>query len=313
MSFSVGPNLQPYQHHFLENYLPARLDRVMISYWGANSLVISDRDSTLLVDPHFSRPGIASLFRRQRPDHIKIWYYLGEAGARQADAVLLTHAHYDHAMDAAFTVKRTGARLVGSRSAMMIGRGGGVPEDQLRAIESKEDVQVGNFLITFIRSSHVPFPFPLSLIAGIDQPVEAPLVSPAHIWEFKAGETFILHIAHPDGNMVISGSAGWVSGSLNGWQADVVILASGGLVWQGKRYMRSYYLETVTAVQAKRVLVSHWDDFTRPLDAPLRLGGLSARNLEFLAGIAQEVDGCTFHMMPVGQMITLFEEKGEGL
>ena len=136
------------------------------------------------------------------------------------------------------------------------------------------------------------------------------MASPAYIWDYKAGETYILHIAHCEGNIVIIGSAGWVPGGLDGLQADVVILAAGGLAWQGKGYIHSYFYETVTIVGAKRVLVSHWDDFTRPLDAPLRLGGLSGKNLEVLAGIAKEVEGCALHLMPVGKVCSLFEGKG---
>ncbi|WP_442940172.1 sulfite exporter TauE/SafE family protein [Nocardioides sp. B-3] len=66
------------------------------------------------------------------------------------------------------------------------------------------------------------------------------------------------------------GSAGFVEGALAGRQADVAYLGVGQLGVMDEDYIRAYWAQTVTAVGAKRVVLTHWDDFFRGLDQPLR-------------------------------------------
>ena len=55
-----------------------------------------------------------------------------------------------------------------------------------------------------------------------------------------------------------------------------------------------YWAETVETVGAKRVVLTHWDDFFRGLDQPLRalpyLGDDLAVTLRVLDGLAREQD-----------------------
>ena len=69
---------------------------------------------------------------------------------------------------------------------------------------------------------------------------------------------------------LVQGSAGYVRGALTGVRADVAYLGVGQLGVQPESYIREYWAETVTAVGARRVVLTHWDDFFRPLDRPLR-------------------------------------------
>ena len=47
-------------------------------------------------------------------------------------------------------------------------------------------------------------------------------------------------------------------------------LGIGQLGLQPERYLVDYWTETVRTVGARRVVLIHWDDFFRPLHAPLR-------------------------------------------
>ena len=78
-------------------------------------------------------------------------------------------------------------------------------------------------------------------------------------------------VRHDSGrSALIQGSAGYVPGALAGQRADVAYLGIGQLGVQDEDYIRTYWAETVQAVGAKRVVLLHWDDFFRPLDAPMR-------------------------------------------
>ena len=68
----------------------------------------------------------------------------------------------------------------------------------------------------------------------------------------------------------MQGSAGYVAGCLAGRRAEVAYLGVGQLGVQPEEYLRAYWAETVGAVGARRVVLTHWDDFFRPLDQPLR-------------------------------------------
>ncbi len=53
-------------------------------------------------------------------------------------------------------------------------------------------------------------------------------------------------------------------------RAAVAYLGVGQLGLQDEHYLRDYWAQTVQAVGARRVVLTHWDDFFRPLDQPLR-------------------------------------------
>jgi L-ascorbate metabolism protein UlaG (beta-lactamase superfamily) len=99
---------------------------------------------------------------------------------------------------------------------------------------------------------------------------------PAKASAYKCGEAWSLVVEHSSGaSTLIQGSAGFAPGALAGRTADVVYLGIGQLGLQDADYLSSYWAQTVTAVGARRVVVTHWDDFFRPLpmhatDKPLR-------------------------------------------
>jgi L-ascorbate metabolism protein UlaG (beta-lactamase superfamily) len=88
---------------------------------------------------------------------------------------------------------------------------------------------------------------------------------------YKCGEAWSILVEHASGaTALLQGSAGFVAGSLAGRRADVAYLGIGQLGVQSEDYLRTYWAETVEAVGARRVVVTHWDDFFRPLDRELR-------------------------------------------
>src|SRR6185436_8780616 len=66
------------------------------------------------------------------------------------------HSHYDHALDAAYIAKRTGAILYGSASTLNIGRGGGLKEEKLSLFQPHQLLQFGDFTVQVIPSKHSP-------------------------------------------------------------------------------------------------------------------------------------------------------------
>lgn len=263
MRFRLGrPALDQYADRF---DVPPATGGLSVTFLGVASLLLSDGESAVMTDGFFSRPSLRTvLLGRLSPDAARIDSCLARAGVTSLDAVLPVHTHYDHALDSAVVAERTGAVLVGGESSANIGRGHGLPQDRIRVAAPGEPMSYGAFTLTLVESHHCP---PDRTPGQITEPV----VPPAKMAAYKCGEAWSILVEHTSGRTaLLQGSAGFVGGSLAGRSADVVYLGVGQLGVQSESYIRTYWAETVQAVGAKRVVLTHWDDFFRPLDKELR-------------------------------------------
>jgi L-ascorbate metabolism protein UlaG (beta-lactamase superfamily) len=100
--------------------------------------------------------------------------------------------------------------------------------------------------------------------------IREPLVPPARATAYLEGGSFSLIVEHQGRRMLVQGSAGFEAGALADTRAEVVFLGMGGLGTKDDSYRDAYWRQVVEPVQARRVIPIHWDDFSRPLDEPLR-------------------------------------------
>ena len=269
------------------------------TWFGTTAVLLSDGHHAVMIDPFFTRPpGLASLIlnREIAPDEARIRGALQAAGVTRLEAVLVSHSHYDHAMDAGVVARLTGAALLGSASTAQIGRGAGLPEARLVVAQPGVTTQHGPFRITFIRSVHAG--------ATGGHPtgeIEAPLVPPARYLDYKQGGTYSILVEHPRGRVLHHGSAGFVPGALRGRQADVVFLGVALLDDLGP-----YLAEVVDAVGARRVIPTHWDDFTRSLDEPPTPMPVAVHLDRFFAQMAQTRPDLAIETLRVAQPVDLF-------
>ena len=255
------PGLERYQR--MAQSGPTQPDNVQLSWLGVSALLIRSGEHALLIDPFFSRPeGVLGLITNQdiSPDLEAIRAGLAEAGVTTLDAVLVSHSHFDHAMDAGVVAQLTNADLAGSPSTLNIGRGAGLPPSRLKLATPVEAMQFGPFSVHWVRSRHAG--------ATGGRPtgdIRTPLRPPAGYMDYRQGGTWSLVIEHPDGTILHHGSAGFEPGALAPYSADIAVIGV-ALVDDYQSYLR----EVVDATGAQVVIPVHWDDFTRPLSKPLR-------------------------------------------
>ncbi len=293
------PDIGQYRRHF--DAPDAGPESALTVTWlGVSTLLVDDGTSAVMTDGFFSRPGLIDVaVRKLRPSPERIDAALRRAGIDDLIAVLPVHTHFDHAMDSAAVAERTGASVVGGRSAANIARGQGLPPDKMIEATSGAELQLGPYAVTLIESHHCPpdrFP-------GV---IAEPVVSPAKASAYRCGEAWSTLVHHrPTGRrLLIQGSAGFVAGALAGRHAEVAYLGVGQLGLQPERYIRQYWNETVRSVGARRVILIHWDDFFRPLTEPVRAIPYAGDDLDVtmrvLTALAER-DGVALHLPSLWQ------------
>jgi L-ascorbate metabolism protein UlaG (beta-lactamase superfamily) len=245
-----------------------RSSPVAVTFLGVSTLLFDAADGQLLTDGYFSRPGLGAVaLKRIAPDRARVTAALSRAGvaASRLGAVIPVHTHFDHALDSALVAELTGARLVGGASAAHLGHGHGLPPEQVTVVEDGETVTAGGFQVTFVRSAHCP---PDRYPGAITRAVRPPVRASA----YRCGDAWSLLVSHPGSGRtaLVQGSAGYHHGALDGRRAQVAYLGVGQLGLRPEPYIEQYWAQTVRAVGAQRVVLTHWDDFFRPLDRPLR-------------------------------------------
>ncbi len=240
-----------------------------VTFLGVASLLLDDGESAVMTDGFFSRPSLPQvLLRPVAPDEQRIGAALDRLGfgdgGRRLDAVAPVHTHFDHVMDSAVVARRTGAVLVGGESSANVGRGAGLDAARIAVVAPGEPRTFGAFTLTHVESSHCP---PDRFPGTID----APVVPPVRVGAYACGEAWSILVEHTSGRTaLLQGSAGFVAGALDGRRAEVAYLGVGQLGVMPEDYIRDYWAQTVGAVGARRVVLTHWDDFFRGLDRPLR-------------------------------------------
>jgi len=264
-------------HPSLEDYsslhrtpLPVSKDSLHVRFFGTTTIQIDDGETALMIDGFFSRPSLPKLalslispnFASIGPNEKRIVEALEKGKVNKLAAVLVTHSHFDHALDSAFVACRKNALLVGSESTANIGRGQGLQNDQIYTPQEKETLKFGKFQVDVFTSLHSPD-------SWFQGKINEVLIPPASANAYKEGGTYSFLIRHEWGAILIHPSANYIPNMFNGIHADVIFLSIGSLGTQKGKFVNAYWNEVVAATEPAVVVPIHWDDFFRPLDQPL--------------------------------------------
>jgi L-ascorbate metabolism protein UlaG (beta-lactamase superfamily) len=281
---------------------------IKVTFFGVSTLLLDDGETQILIDGFFSRPSIAqALFTKIESDTAQIDRMIAKYKMDRVRGIFVTHSHYDHAFDAAYTTKRTGATLYGSVSTLNIGRGGGLKEDQLSLYEPYREIQLGKFTMQVIPSKHSP---------GNAQKddgiiIDKPLAQPAKIKAYAEGGTFDFFIRHNRKSIYIKPSPNYVVGALDSLRADVLFIGIATVTYHPESWQEMYYGQTVGKLKPGLVIPLHWDDFFEPISDNLvmlpRLAGSSEKDFDFFIN-KTKADKIDFRILQGTRSIILFKE-----
>ena len=260
--------LERYSDLVVADVLPAASGGgdVRVTYLGTNGFQFESSNHALLVDPYFSRINLwrVVLGSPVQPDEHRIDDAMKHL-ASKVDAILVTHGHVDHLLDAPLLMRKTGARLIGSRTAIELAEHAGASASRCHAVTEGNLLSVGPWRIRAFTATHdrlfwiVPF---AGGVRGSGPPRRAA--------DWVCGEPLAYLIEIADERIFIdSGGTPALLPPADIAPVDLAILGA------ALPDSRARFSAAVRRLRPRYALPSHQDNFFRPLSAGFQFGPLT--------------------------------------
>jgi L-ascorbate metabolism protein UlaG (beta-lactamase superfamily) len=220
---------------------------------GTAGFRLAYEGTVIWIDPYVTRLPLGDLVRRRvvPSDELAVARVVDAA-----DAVLVGHTHFDHALDVPSIVKRTGAAAYGSRSLDHLLRLHGLAGT---VVEPHRDYEVGPFRFHFVPSIHSK----LQLGLGIPYAGELTCDHLDHLipQAYRCGQVWGIHIEVAGMRFYHQGSADFLEDELRDHDVDVFLCGI-----SGRRFTPRYVERIVTALRPQMIVPTHYDDFFHPFE-----------------------------------------------
>jgi L-ascorbate metabolism protein UlaG (beta-lactamase superfamily) len=259
----LGAGLNSYSDLIARDSGTPPRDGVRVTYLGTNSYQFEFDGHALLVDPYFSRVDLLSiaLGSRLHPDVQRIAESMRHLAPR-ADAILVTHGHFDHLLDVPTVMSRTHAHLIASPSSVDLTKRAGASSGD--AVKAGDVRRVGPWKIRVLPATHDRLfgkvPFDQHEVHGAGPPQR-----PAD-WICGEPLAFLIEV---DGQRIYIDSGGTPAQLPPRESVDLAIL---GMALPDSRARLPGALDRL---EPRYFLPSHQDNFFRPLDAGFQFGPLT--------------------------------------
>ena len=251
--------------------VPASINNeVQITYLGTNGYLIRSRDTSIVVDPFFSRISLGKTILNSpyspSPSLISEYTKLAAFPPR-VDAWLVTHAHFDHLIDVPPLQKQFGGKIITSQTGKFLCQAAAseIPPSDIFAARPGKRYRIGNATIHVLSSKHDQvfgkIPFPGLISEALTDPPNRP-----KDWKVGTPLAFLIEIA---GKKIYIDSGGMPGHLPQTSDVDLAIL--GVAVGDGQKR----FAEAVRTLNPRYILPSHQDNFFIPLERGFRFASTS--------------------------------------
>jgi len=283
---ALGGGLDSYRHLVVADVPGQARDGVRVTYLGTNGYQFEFKGHALLVDPYFSRVNLLSVGfgARIQPDASRINDGVHRLTAK-ADAILVTHGHFDHLLDVPAVMAKARGSLIASASSVDLVRW--LPDagaSSADAVKPGDVKRIGPWKIRVLSATHdrlfgkVPYDRPPSKVGlsaktaysaeAVAKAGSAKAEPPQCAADWICGEplAFLIEV---NGQRIYIDSGGTQAQLPPNERVDLAIL---GVALPDSRARLRVALERL---QPRYILPSHQDDFFRPLSAGFQFAPLS--------------------------------------
>lgn len=221
-----------------------------LTYLGVAGWHFRAEPVSLLIDPYFTRLSYVRVALGPAiPDRALIARY-----TPSADAILISHPHYDHLMDTPEVARLTGAAIYASPQSCELLALGGVPAQQMRPIGPGDRLMLGDCEVEVYPSQHRLIfgrvPLAGALRAGLRPPLSAR--------DYRLDQQFSFRVSAGNLRMLVASGLSHEPPV----HADVLLV--------GADATRPQLSAILAATAPRLVFPNHWDDMFRPLARPPR-------------------------------------------
>jgi L-ascorbate metabolism protein UlaG (beta-lactamase superfamily) len=230
-----------------------------LTWFGTAGFRFAYQETIVWIDPYVTRlPMRAVALRRVVPASqtaIARWI-------DRADAVLVGHTHFDHALDVPAIARTHDCKVYGSKSLEhLMGLHGLAP--QAVVVEPRRVYEVGPFKFHFVPSVHS------KLQLGLRIPYSGELtcehVGGLTAQAYRCGQVWGIHLEVGGVRFYHQGSADLLEHEIVDRGVDVFLCGI-----SGRRFTPRFVERVLRALAPAVVVPTHYDDFFQPLELPAR-------------------------------------------
>ena len=265
-----------------------KAEGIRVTYLGVNGYLLEAGGRALLVDPYFTRMPLGAVaFNAPIASDPKLVAEALGPLPRHIDALLVTHGHFDHLLDAPEIMRRTGARLIASETAVNLVTAHGLSPLRCAAVAPDDPhrnaLSFGPWKVRVLGTTHDRLlgitPYPSESTATRPRPKR-----PAD-WIMGEPLAFLIEAA---GRRIYIDSGGTLEAELPPADIAPVDLAILGVALGDSRRR---FAPLARALRPRYVLPSHQDDLFRPLARGFSFGLLSGFPAVQRASAAGQIPG----------------------
>ncbi len=235
---------------------------LQIEWLGTAGYRLTYQRHTLLIDPYLTRIPLGATFRRAPPlsDPALHQRFLSPENGSVV-GILVGHTHFDHVIDVPALARTLDTTAFGSDSLTRLMSLHGL---QKRAVEvvPHRPYELGPFTVRFAPSRHS------KLLLGYKVPFDGALscehldaLSPS---QYKCGAVYGIRIEVGGTSLYHQGSANLIDDEVPSDGADIFLAGIAG-----RSFTEDYWGRILRRLRPAVVVANHFDDFFRPLSAPL--------------------------------------------